>query len=69
MCKSQLKIQFDQGNESEQEIDSRQQDIDRLKMRLAAMQELHHVPAASKKPAEQPATLVGPVSTVVPPKP
>ncbi len=53
----------------QQEIDSRQQDIDRLKMRLAAMQELHHVPAASKKPAEQPATPVVPVSTVVPAKP
>lgn len=30
----------------QQEIDARQQDIDRLKMRLAAMQELHHVPPA-----------------------
>ena len=29
----------------QQEIDSKQQDVDRLKMRLAAMQELHHVPS------------------------
>jgi hypothetical protein len=34
----------------QQEIDARQQDIDRLKTRLAAMQELHHVPPAPAKP-------------------
>jgi hypothetical protein len=40
----------------QQDIDVKQQDIDRLKMRLAAMQELHHVaPAPAKPAAAQPA--------------
>ena len=39
----------------QQEIDSKQQDVDRLKMSLAAMQELHHLPSAPAKPAGQPA--------------
>jgi hypothetical protein len=40
----------------QQDVDVKQQDIDRLKMRLAAMQELHHVaPAAAKPATAQPA--------------
>jgi hypothetical protein len=35
----------------QQGIDAKQQDIDRLKMQLAAMQELHHVPPTPVKPA------------------
>ena len=42
----------------QQEIDAKQQDIDRLKMSLAAMQELHHVAPAPAKPADQPAAPV-----------
>lgn len=38
----------------QQDIDAKQQDIDRLKMRLAAMQELHHVPTAPAKSTTAP---------------
>ena len=53
----------------QQEIDSKQQDIDRLKMRLAAMQELHHVPAAPAKPSSQPPVPGVPASSSTPEKP
>jgi hypothetical protein len=47
--------------ELQQEIDAKQQNVDRLKMRLAAMQELHHVlPAPAKPAAGQPVTPVAP---------
>jgi hypothetical protein len=40
----------------QQEIDAKQQDVDRLKMRLAAMQELHHVPATPAATPPAPGT-------------
>jgi hypothetical protein len=50
----------------QQEIDNKQQDIDRLKTRLAAMQELHHTPPAPAKPANQPAAPAGPTGPAQP---
>ncbi|MDP9338443.1 MAG: hypothetical protein M3P45_06200 [Acidobacteriota bacterium] len=45
----------------QQEIDAKQQDVDRLKMRLAAMQELHHARPSPAKPAGQPAAPAAPL--------
>lgn len=39
----------------QQQINDKQQDIDRLKTRLAALQELHHTPPPPAKPSNQPA--------------
>jgi hypothetical protein len=44
----------------QQQIDVKQQDVDRLKTKLAAMQELHHTTPAAAKPTSQPTTPVAP---------
>jgi hypothetical protein len=53
----------------QQEIDAKQQDIDRLKTRLAAMQELHHVAPVPAKPGSGTAAPGAPSGTEVPTKP
>jgi hypothetical protein len=50
----------------QQQIDVQQQDIDRLKTRLSAMQELHHAPAAPAKPGGQPPAPGAPVAPAQP---
>jgi hypothetical protein len=53
----------------QQEIDAKQQVIDAMKTRLAALQELHHVQPAPAKPADQSGTPQPPTSGASAPAP
>jgi hypothetical protein len=49
----------------QQQLNDKQQDVDRLKTRLAALQELHHTPPPAK-PAKQPTAPSAPATQVAP---